>query len=279
MWLVADSGSTKTEWRLFNKNGVQEKASSKGLNPIFLNKTSFENAVKESLPESWFAMVSKLWFYAAGVDTENMKSEAAKWLQSVFTKAEVWVESDLLAAAKAGCGSEEGIVAILGTGSNSALYNGSSIVEHIRPLGYILGDEGSGTALGKALLRHLLRDEFSKELSESLYAELGMSYDEILEHVYRSEWPNRFIASCTRVLHSHKSEKEISELINKVLEEFVNLLGRYSNASRLPINFVGSISCYFEENLSDIIKIKGLNMGKVIQSPAEELVKYHIKNH
>ena len=183
MWLIADSGSTKTEWRLFDAGGIHEKASTRGLNPLFFNKDKFIEVIKKELPSSWFSNVSNVWFYSAGTATPKVKKSTAEWLKSIFTNCEIKVESDLLAAARATCGSDKGIIAILGTGSNSALYNGHAIIEHIKPLGYILGDEGSGVALGKSLLRKLLRNEFSEQLSQSICTDLGLSYEDIIEHV------------------------------------------------------------------------------------------------
>ena len=278
MWLVAESGSTKTEWRLFDRNGVREKASTQGLNPLFLTKDSFSKIIKDGLPKYWNSQVDKLWVYIAGVDTHRVKAETLNWLKSVFLNAEIYVESDLLAAAHAACGSSEGIVAILGTGSNSSLYNGSKIIEHIKPLGYILGDEGSGTALGKTLLRKFLRNQFSDELTESLAGELGLSYDEIIDHVYRSKWPNRFIASCTRCLHSHKDNNEIKKLIYSEFDAFIKVLITYSNARQYPINFVGSVAYYFSSNLHEVVDKNDLQMGTILQTPIEELVTYHIEN-
>lgn len=278
MWLVADSGSTKTEWQLFDKHGAQEKVSTKGLNPRFLKESAFSELIRVGLPKQWFSKVEKLWIYVAGADTDRIKTETASWLSSLFTQAQIVVNSDLLAAAHATCGTQKGIVAILGTGSNSALYDGSKIVEHIKPLGYILGDEGSGTALGKSLLRKLLRDQFPDDLTQSLKEELGLSYDEIMDHVYRSQWPNRFIASCTRCLHSQKDSEEIKKLINDEFDTFIKVLSAYTNASQYPLNFVGSVAYYFSSNLKEVVEQNGYTMGKVLQSPIDKLVNYHIKN-
>lgn len=278
MLLIADSGSTKTEWRFFDTEGIVQSVTSKGLNPLFFTENTYLEEIRNSVPKEWLTTVTHLWFYCAGCGTKNVQVQTREWLSKAFKNAETEVESDLLAAARVTCGSTRGIVAILGTGSNSAYYDGSNIVEHIRPLGYILGDEGSGTALGKSLLRKLLRDELSSQLSKSIYSELGLSYEEIIEHVYRSEFPNRFIASCTRLLHTHKDNAEIQGLINDALDEFVLLLSKYSNAKELTFNFVGSIAFYFETNLKEVISKRGYTLGMIVQSPADLLVLYHLNN-
>mgnify|MGYP002713017769 CR=1 FL=1 len=278
MLLLADSGSTKTEWRLFNADGVIQSITSKGLNPLFFTEESFLGELKNSIQEKWIEEVTKLWFYGAGCGTTNVKLQTSEWLARVFKKAAIEVDSDLLGAARASCGSEQGIVAILGTGSNSALYDGAKLVEHIKPLGYILGDEGSGTALGKSLLKKLLREEFSPQLSKLLYTELGLSYEEVIQQVYRSEFPNRFIASCTRLLHAHMDDGEIQRLINNELDNFVFLLSKYSKSNELTLNFVGSIAYYFESNLKEVVSKRGLTLGNIVKNPADQLVSFHKKN-
>lgn len=279
MWLIADSGSTKTEWRLFDSNGIIDSKITKGLNPLFLSKSSFTDEVANQLPELWFAKVTKLWFYSAGCGSEDINKQTEEWLASVFTNAKIEVESDLIAAARATCGSKKGVFAILGTGSNSAYYDGATIIDHIKPLGYILGDEGSGVALGKALLKKLLRNQFPADLSESIYKELGLNYAEFINNVYHSEWPNRFIASCTRVLHSHKNEPIINSLINYEFEQFVMLLKSYPIDENSIIHFVGSVAHFFESNLKEVLENNGLILGYVLQSPINGLQEYHLGNN
>ena len=277
MWLIADSGSTKTEWRLFDSKGIIDSKITKGLNPLFLSQTSFTQEIIDQLPELWLTKVTKLWFYSAGCGSDKVKNQTKDWLQAVFINGIIEVESDLIAAARATCGRNKGVVAILGTGSNSAYYDGAIILQHIKPLGFILGDEGSGTALGKALLKTLLRNQFPDALSKSIYKELGLNYDEFIQHVYHSEWPNRFIASCTRVLHSHKTEPIINKLINHEFEQFVSLLKSYPVELNSAISFVGSVACFFKPNLKEVLENNGLTLGTVIQSPINGLQEYHLQ--
>lgn len=275
MWLIADSGSTKTEWVLFDST-EKKKLLSSGLNPLFLSGSDFKAKLRESIPKDWVNEVTKLWFYGAGCGTKIVKESTTRWLASIFTKAKIHVDSDLIAAARATCGTDKGIVAILGTGSNSCYYDGQRIVTQVKPLGFILGDEGSGTALGKALLTKLLRNQFSPKLLKVIYDEIGMDYGEIIKRVYKSDWPNRFIASCSRILHAHIEEPEIEMLIRAEFGRFGKILTSYDIVSK--INFVGSVAYFFKIQLEEALKENGLELEIVIASPADGLVSYHLKN-
>lgn len=275
MWLIADSGSTKTEWVLFDSI-EKKKLLSSGLNPLFLSGSDFKARLRESIPEDWVKEVTKLWFYGAGCGTKIVKESTTRWLASIFTKAEIQVESDLIAAARATYGTDKGIVAILGTGSNSCYYDGQRIVNQVKPLGFILGDEGSGTALGKALLTKLLRNQFSPKLLKAIYDDMGMNYDEIIKRVYKSDWPNRFIASCSRILYTHKKEIEIDAIIRREFDRFGKILTSYGIVSK--VNVVGSVGYFFKLQLEEVLKENGLEVGIVIASPADGLVNYHLKN-
>lgn len=275
MWLIADSGSTKTEWILFNSEAIIEQKITLGLNPLFLTEPQFTAALQESIPSSWVDKVTKLWFYSAGCGSDQLKEKTSNWLSSSFIGAEIEVDSDLVAAARATCGNEEGVVAIMGTGSNSCLYDGRNIKKHIKPLGYILGDEGSGVALGKALLKKLLRNQFSEKLAIHIYDEIDLDYEGIIKKVYQTPNANRFIASCTKILYKYQKEAEIEAIIKHELNLFVSLLMQYN--SELRINFVGSIAFYFQEQLKEIVNQKGLGVGSVLKSPAEALVRFHLE--
>lgn len=275
MWLIADSGSTKTEWVLFDSKEKSTLVTS-GLNPLFLSGEEFKDKVRKSIPKEWVNKVTKVWFYGAGCGTKNVKGSTTRWLQSVFIKSDIQVDSDLIGAARATCVSDKGIVAIMGTGSNSCVYNGHTIAKQIKPLGFILGDEGSGAALGKLLLKKLLRDQFSPKLTELIYQELKMSYDEIIGYVYTSDWPNRFLASCSKVLYTLKSEPEINALIDEEFNRFVGILKKYQVGNK--VNFIGSIAFYFQKNLIEILLQNELELGVILKSPAEALVTYHLAN-
>ena len=166
MIIIADSGSSKTDWRLITKDGVIEKAQTRGLNPHLISELDFKQEIQNSELIEWPTnSIAKVYFYGAGITGLKMQRNVAQWLQITFKKANIVADSDLLGAARAIYGSKEGMIGILGTGSNSGYFNGTEIEKRIPPLGYILGDEGSGNALGKRLVVSFLRDELSGTLS------------------------------------------------------------------------------------------------------------------
>ncbi len=276
MWLIADSGSTKTEWILFDSTGQMQTVTTAGLNPLYLSETAFIAELEDPILVDWASQVTRVWFYGAGCGDTKINYTTANWLKSFFVKAHVNVASDLLGAARATCGTSKGIVAILGTGSNSCYYDGKGIKMHIKPLGFILGDEGSGAALGKALLKKLLRDEFSSNLSKLIYKEIGLDYHKIISKVYKEEWPNRFIASCAKALFLYKEEAEIEKVLRKEFDTFTLLIKKYE--STLKINLIGSIGFYFKDFIATSLQDQGLEIGKVLKSPTEALVGYHLQN-
>ncbi|MCF6361338.1 MAG: hypothetical protein L3J29_11335 [Cyclobacteriaceae bacterium] len=277
MWLVADSGSTKTEWALFDNDGVHKQFLSLGLNPLFLSKKEFNTEILKSFSSNERLDVTKLWFYGAGCGSEKVKAKTKLWLKESFKNAIIDVNSDMLAAARATCGTSKGLVAILGTGSNSCFFDGNLIKEQVKPLGFILGDEGSGAALGKALLKNLLRNQFNASLSASIYKEIGLNYDEIITKVYRSEWPSRFLATCAKILHGHRLEKEIAEIIEVEFGRFANVIKMYD--AQLPVHIIGSVGYYFEEEIRSALSKNDLQLGIVLKSPVSDLVDYHLQNN
>ncbi len=276
MWLIADSGSTKTEWILFDESGERKKLFSRGLNPLFLSEEEFKYEVEKAISSNERLEITKLWFYAAGCGSEAINSKTALWLTAILKNAIIKVDSDMLAAARATCSTSSGLVAILGTGSNSCFYDGRIVKDQIKPLGFILGDEGSGAALGKALLQKLLRNQFSPQLTALVYKEIGLDYDGIIAKLYHSSWPSRFLASCAKVMFNHKHENEIEQLIEAEFDRFSNVLKGYNNSS--SVNIIGSIGFYFEEQIRTSLQKNGLDIGVIIKSPAVSLIDYHLEN-
>jgi len=275
MWLVADSGSTKTEWILFDASGEREQFFTAGLNPVFLSKEEFSSEILTYIPSSRRLEVTKLWFYGAGCGSKEVKDKTQLWLTDIFENSLIAVDSDLLAAARAACGTNKGLVAILGTGSNSCYYDGEEIKTQIKPLGFILGDEGSGAALGKVLLQKLLRGELPSDLSKSIFEEIGLNHDEIIANVYQSKQPNRFLASCAKVLYNNKLDKEVAQIITSEFDAFANVLNKYE--IKWPVHIIGSVGYYFEEEIRSSLLKHQLESGKIIKSPTKALVKYHLE--
>ncbi len=273
MWLVADSGSTKTDWVFFDKNTIHTKIQTPGLNPLFTSEEEIHSIAKQQLAAELRQPVTNLWFYGAGCESSAVSRQVVNALQPAFVQAHIQVNSDLLATAQATCGKDAGLVGIVGTGSNTGLFDGASITTHIKPLGYILGDEGSGTALGKTMLTKLLRDEFNAPLTQQLFSHLGLTYEQILQKVYHTPYANRFIASCTKWVHHYQDEPAMQQLIYHELTKFARLLKKYN--SSLPISLSGSVAYAFKPQLQKLLQAEGLVLKRVIKAPIDGLVRYH----
>ena len=275
MILIADSGSTKTQWALINSTGEMDQVfGSSGINPFLMSEDEIRNLLGKEviLPKE---TVSKIYFYGAGCSLE-MKPRVENALQAVFQTEDMEVHSDLLGAARASCGQEEGIACILGTGSNSAYYDGEKIVRQTPSLGFILGDEGSGCHLGKRLISDLLKSQLSEEISKAFHARYVTDQAQVLERVYRQAFPNRFLAQFAVFLHENIHYPEIKHLVADCFRQFIhrNLL-QYPDIKILPVHFTGSIAWFFKEILQEVLKENQLHVGKIRQHPMEGLIEYH----
>jgi N-acetylglucosamine kinase-like BadF-type ATPase len=275
MFLVADSGSTKTSWCLFDATDKQQFVTA-GINPFFIDKEEITNILQHKLPVDK-SSVSAVYFYGAGCTPEK-QSIVEDALKSYFEPEKIAVNSDLLGAAYALCREEEGIACILGTGSNSCYYDGENIADNISPLGFILGDEGSGAALGKKLLSDVLKKQFSWPLINEFYFNYSLSTAEIIDKVYRQPFPNRFLAQFTTFIADNLHFGEMENLVESSFLEFItkNVLP-YEKALQLPIHFTGSIAWYFRNNLANVLRKHHLQAGTIVKDPLDGLVEYHLK--
>ncbi len=268
MTLIADSGSTKTSWRLDG-----QAFETIGINPVRDSEEEVRRVI-QTLPQ---APVSRIFFYGAGC-IAPYKDVVRKALRQHYPTAEVSVESDMLGAARATCGREAGIAGILGTGSNSCLYDGEAIIQNISPLGYILGDEGSGAVLGRTLVGDALKGQLGDALKERFLERFQLTPQLIIERVYRQPMPNRFLASLVPFLHEEREEPAIRQLL---LEQFRRYLRRNIAAylrPDLPVHLVGGIAAAFQPEIAQAAATEGLQLGQIIKNPVEHLVKYHTKN-
>lgn len=269
--LIADSGSTKTDWLLQDKTECIT-VRTQGINPFMLGSNEISDIIKgELLPQLPLKCPKQVHFYGAGCRGEQTAT-LKEILHNVFPESTVEVESDMVGAARALCGKSEGVACILGTGENSCLFDGTRIIENIPPLGFILGDEGSGAALGKRLVGDILKKQLSEKIRRQFFTEYHMDVDEIIRRVYKSPLPNRFLASFTYFLHKNRKEKEIQSLI---VEEF-NIFFRRNVAAYkrpdLPVHFVGSIAVCFSEELRTAAGNNGFQVGHLLKSPLEKSV-------
>ena len=274
MILIAESGSTKTDWILLGSKGVIKRQQTLGINPYHQNKSSIVNIIS-SLNQ--FDSISKIFFYGAGCAVDEKKQIIKDSLLEIFPDTNCEINSDILAAARSVCGIEKGIACIIGTGSNSCLYNGKDIEHNVPPLGYILGDEGSGAVMGKKLIADILKNLAPAEIKNAFYKKYELDYGEIINKVYKEEAPSRFLAQFTVFLSENIDSPYVSQLVKNSFREFFERnIKQYDNHNSLPIHFIGSIAFYFKKELQIVAKETGLSLGKIQQSPLEGLIQYHL---
>lgn len=266
--LIADSGSTKTEWWYA---GTIKRT--QGLNPFFVSSEDIAQILESELLLD--SIPDEIYFYGAGATSEKSPviSEA---LQRVFPKATISVHSDMLGAARALCGDSPGIACILGTGANSCYYDGKEIQDNVSPLGFIIGDEGSGAVLGKLFLGALLKNQFPKGLKEEFLNQHNITPAEIIDRIYRQPLPNRYLASFSPFIAEHLDLKEIRSMVVGAFRLFiVRNIKQYPQHTSSPVHFVGSIAKYYEKPLREACDQEGIVLGNILKAPIEKLAEYH----
>ncbi len=275
--LIADSGATKCEWCVVNNNGKKKAIFTTGISPYFLNSREIiELLQKELMPQMKDTEVDKVHFYGTGLGNPNSITIICNALKKLFPAAKVKADTDLLAAARALCGNQKGIACILGTGCNSCYYNGKKIMKNTPSLGYVLGDEGSGAHLGKKVLQYYLYNTFDKDLKSRFDAMFVTNQMEILEHLYKKPFPNRYLAGFAIFLSDNRGHYMVENILEDGLNDFFfNHLYKYRESWTLPINFIGSIAYGFKDVLQELCSSYELSLGHVLKNPMEGLVKYH----
>ena len=272
--LIADSGSTKTEWCLLNGNNPYI-FSSKGMSPYFLDDDGLTKILhKEVVPYLNGTKISELHFFGTGCKSVENSKLVKGVFKRIFPETKIFVENDLLGAAKSLCGKEKGIACILGTGSNSCYFNGQKIVTNSPGIGFILGDEGSGAYLGKKVIQHYLYGTFDSELRGRFEAKFTTTGPEIIEAVYKKPLPNRYLASFALFLAENRGNPMIENIIHEGLKDFfVTHVIKYKQASKLPVHFTGGIAFGFKDVIENLCGQYGLQIGNIYKSPMEGLIK------
>lgn len=274
--LIADSGATKTDWLLVEDGGgTVDRYRTEGMNPVVGGGASVSDTIGRSFaPNVKDRKIDRIAFYGAGC-TSAKKDIVAKVLAKFFPGSEIEVESDMLAAARALCGQEEGIACIVGTGSNSCLFDGRRIVRNIPPLGFILGDEGSGAALGKNLVGDMLKGRFSEDMRQCFLDETKLTEDKIIDRVYRKPMPNRFLASLVPFIRRHRRDSQIGEFLVANFRRFLQRNVLPYNRPDLSVSFIGGVAHGFKEEISVALQIERLKPGKIEPDSLEGLLAYH----
>jgi N-acetylglucosamine kinase-like BadF-type ATPase len=275
--LIADSGSTNTKWSLLNNNKLEVEFTTPGINPFMQDSASISDVLKALMVDVSVPTPDMIYFYGAGCINDEKKAIVNQGLAPIFGTCMMEIESDLLAAARGLCGRREGIACILGTGSNSCYYDGCAIIQNVSPLGFILGDEGSGAVLGRKLIGNILKKQWSAEIVSNFFETFPITPADILERVYRQPYPNRYLAQYTVFIHKHLSSPEVYEM---VVDEFRLFLQRnvaqYDASYSLPIHFTGSVAHYFAAPLKQALQQCNMMAGQIIQSPLQGLIQYHL---
>lgn len=279
MILIADSGSTKTDWSLCESGKLLQSISTKGINPFYQSSEEILQAVSTELipnienPQ----LIKDVFFYGAGCLYPDKNQSIKDAFMPFIPDASFEIKSDLYAACHALLGRESGVACILGTGSNSCLYDGKEIKQHVSPLGFILGDEGGGAHLGKLLVSDFLKNQLPDELKKLFFEEFQTSVSEIMENVYRRPFPNRYLASLSRFLSNHIEEPECYNIVHHSFTQFFerNIM-QYDISDDMPVNFVGSVAYYYSEILERVASEFGLWIDKIEKSPMSGLITYHI---
>jgi len=276
--LIADSGSTKTDWVLLQNGKVLTHAHSIGFNPYFQNREQIANAIYAQLLPSIEELkdsISAVYFYGAGCSNTDNCSIVEQGIKAHFKKANVFIAHDLLAASRALCGNQPGLAGILGTGSNSCLYDGREITENVPSVGFMWGDHGSGASIGNRFLLAYFHDELPESVKAAFEKE-GYHREEILNHVYKKSMPSKYLASLSLFVSKHTNNEFIQKLLIECFEEFFTYqIAKYTGAKKYPVNTVGSIGFIYKDFLQIAANNKGYKLGNVIKSPLEGLIHFH----
>lgn len=277
MILIADGGSTKSNWGLINYPNAPVFFNTEGYNPYFVDTATIVASMNEQLPDNLDrAAVKEVYYYGAGCSVPEKVEIVSKAMQAVFRKAKVVVGHDLLAAARALLGRDAGFAAILGTGTNTCFYDGQNVVLNIDSLGYFLGDEGSGSYIGKRLLRDFMRGYLPEQMSKNFKETFGLSNEDIFDNLYNKPLPNRFLASFSKFVYDNNNFSYSREIVKEGFQTFFkNLVTHYPDYHKYSFNCIGSVGYNFRDVLMEVSIENNMKVGKIVRSPIDDLVYFH----
>ncbi len=280
MIIVADSGATKTDWRVIKNDRTVIPFTTKGLNPFFSNEDDFFSALNAGFPSQLSPNgVEKVFFYGAGCAGEEKGYKAQMALQNFFTNSKSFAFSDLLAAARALFGNNQGVIAILGTGSNIAYYDGINTQHYTPSLGYVLGDEGSGAYIGKKILRSYFYNQLSAELAESFASMYRLDLPMVLDNIYIQPKPSSYLASFIPFVHDNIDNPLIFNIVkSSFMDLYTQHLSKIPELNEKGLGIIGSVGYIFRQIIEQIAQDQGFKIINFLQYPIENLVKFHIEN-
>ncbi len=277
MKLIIDSGTTKTRWVLLDGKKLTEDFKTAGFNPYYTSAEEIKKSISAGLPATMKnRQVDNIYFYGTGCSTTANCNKIKNILQEFFRKALIETHHDLYAAAVALQKNRKGIAAILGTGSNSCLWDGKQIVENVPSTGWILGDEGSATYLGKLLLKAFLGGEMDDEITRIFYDAIHLDFEGALHKIYSEPAPNRWISSLSPFASANIQHPQVRELVKTNFRDFLfTQVKKYTRYQEEEISFTGSVAWHFREILHEVLKEEGLHLGIILQEPMNGLIEYH----
>lgn len=277
MILIAESGSSKTKWILKDET-TDIMVETRGINPFFATEEFIYSELNSSELESYRGQVQRIVFFGAGCSHEDRNNFLKTIFGSYFQNAkDILVEHDMLAAGIALFGHESGIACIIGTGSNSCVFENGKVVQNVPALGYILGDEASGAYIGKEILRHYIYKTLPKEIYDFIHKKYAIDKEDIFEAVYKKPLPNRYLASFATVASEFRGTAFIQHVLSEGFNVFIKYhILCYPESKNYPIGFVGSIAAVFEEELQNCMTKHGLTVHKIENNPIQSLARFYI---
>ncbi len=278
MILVADSGSSKTDWMAYTPEQTLF-FNTKGMNPYFVNANDVVKILTKNKALSAYATeITEVYFFGSGCSSPDKHEIISNGLSAFFTNAYISVDHDLIGSAYATCGNKKGLTCILGTGSNISYFDGENVHETKHGLGYVLGDEASGTFFGRKILVSYLYKSMPSDLSSAFAAQFNVDKDIVIENIYRKPSPNAYLATFSRFMIAHKSHPFIQQILKEGFQEFIDTnVKDYKEYKTLECNFVGSIAFYYQDELKAVFAENHIKVGKILQKPVEGIFDYILK--
>ena len=278
-YLIADSGSTKCQWTWVNGK-TKTTINTQGISPYFFTLEAIIELLQKAFSKKLnVSQVEAIYFYGTGLSNPSNVTIIKKALKTVFPKAKLDIQTDLVAAARATCQKSKGVACILGTGSNTGYFNGNKIIKNSPGLGYVLGDEGSGAYLGKKVLQYYLYQTFDEELMSAFEKKYALTKNDILDQVYKAPFPNKTLASFASFLGEHRGHYMIENIIEDSLNDFFfTHLNKLNESWLYPIHFVGSVAFAFKDVIKQLGAANELEIGNIVKSPMQGLIEFHARN-
>jgi N-acetylglucosamine kinase-like BadF-type ATPase len=275
--LIADSGSTKTDWLVINDGMQEERFHTGGMNPFFRTVADMNDELRSAMNENnLLPAFDAVYFYGAGCTPEKIPV-IREVISLCIETTTAEIASDMLGAARGTAGREPAIVGILGTGANSCMYDGQNIVDAVPALGFILGDEGSGAVLGRLLVNYLLKNRHGAEnIRNELFEQYAITQADIMERVYRGDNPNRFLASLSPFLACRLHEQALHKLAAEAFTDFfTHNIMQYDDYRGKPVYLVGSVAYHYAEVIREAAARCEVNIKSIVKSPMDGLRRYH----